>query len=330
MAVTRLGTVSYAAGTQSAPFEITVPDALDAIELRCTGTLTVGTSNATLVEDNVLNTIRRVLISHGGRVVHSIGVNERYGSAGRLLNIMNRLWYGQLPPLNVPAATVGTNAFDYGIRIPFRYSDVLHRNVVPIEARDIGCMRREGERIDLVIDWGVDADVATPGSSGTAVVAMTAEVLAHTRPDLAAVERGVLNRYHRLSTEVVGVGSGASASDQQRLNAAVGLSGGFLVLAVDNGARDGDYINRVKVLLNGTDLVLDSSWDAIVANTRALAGLQVAIPDGYGWVDFDSNRDLGGYLPLGAQAVASSVLDLDHDASAGSPYRVYVLHAFLP
>ncbi len=331
MPAIRLGTVAYVAGAQAAPFEITTPLPMDSIEFKCTGVATVGVAPATLVEDGVLNLIRRIQITKGGSVEQNVGFNERFGAAGKLLQALMRLWYGQTPVENQPAVAIGANAFDFSLVVPLAWSKILHKSVEPRSSLDMGCMRRDGQRVDAVIDFGADADALTPGGGGTAVITnMQVEIIAHVRPELQRVAADHINRYHRLASESVAVGAGALAADQQRLNQAVGMSPGFLVLAVDNDLRDPDYINRLRVLINATDLRFDASWDAIVAQTRELAGLQVAMPAGFGWVDFDSARDVGGYLPLGAKDIASAILELDHDATAGGNLRVYATHAFLP
>jgi len=329
MPAVRQGLLAYAAGG-TVRQEITTPHAVSKIEVRVTGTLTVGVAEAALVEDGVLNIIRTIRVTKASRPVLQFGLGDALLSGGKLLSVWDRFWYQELPTVNQPAVGVATNAFDYSVFLPFRFSENLFRGAQPRDGLDAGCIRRDGERIDVEIDFGVDTDVATPGGGGTAVVAAELEIIYHSMPELAQVPPEYMNKWLRTTTESVGIGTALNPADQQRLNAALGLEPFMMLLAVDNDCRDPDFLNRVRVLLNGTDMVYDQSWDAVVSHSRALAGLQVALPDGYGMVDFDERRDMSGALPMGAGNVASSVLETDHDATAGGNVRLGIVHAFRP
>lgn len=326
---------TYASGGTSAPIDIQNVHALSGIQLDITGTNTVGVAAATLTSAGILALLRRIEFNVGGENRIAIGL-EGALPGGQLLEMVDRMWYGKLPNVTQPAVGVGANAFNATLVIPFAGSKVLHKHLSD-EERKAMSYRRNATKAQLQFFYGADTDQVTPGGGGTAVIAADIRVSMiedRTLDSVPAIDpesgEDPLNHYHNIVTESIPIAATVAAAEQQRLNLARGMSPGILFYAFDNGAASNTLINTLQILLNGNDQRFNASWDGMVDKTREIMGSQIALPAGFAAAWFDDDLDGDGYLPLGAGEVASTIVQTDHDVSAGGVERFGAVHIYLP
>lgn len=328
----------FATGGVSDPLDIANVRPLSGIQLEVDGVLTVGVAAATLSSAGILAVLKKIQMTVGGEPHMQFGL-EGILPGGDFLHVLNYSWFGKLPNVSQPAVAVGANPFHAVLVMPFAGSKILHKHM-PKEARQAMTFRREGRSVQLQFDWGANTDIATPGGGGTATVAATVRIspiedrtlenVPVEAPDDKGNMRPVLNQYHRIFTESIPIATTIASAEQEPLKMARGLTPGILFKSVDNGVVDGDLINLLKIRINGTDIRFDATWQEMIDKSRELSGLQTTFPVGYAWAWFDDDLDSNGYLPLGSRGVAQTLVETDHDASAGGVMRFAALHLYQP
>ena len=320
----KVGDVALVDNGPSPSVRIAVKDAIVDVVLCLTGSLVVS-SALTLIEDDILNLVKRVVFLLGGKPLRTFGDNSRYGSAFRMLSLVhNRLWYGVLPDHSAPATGVATNAFRATVSVPFRLSDLLFRGV-PKVGRNITAMLSGAQELEMVVDWGTTSDIFSAGAATFLDVKI--EVIAVTDPSLNRLPRDA-RMLLREETQNLGVGAGANTAEVLDLNRR-GQEPGMFVSVVDNSLRNDALVNRVQVKGNLSETLLDESWAALRAESRARSGLQVALPTGVAAAWFDEDGDLSGAVNLDdPAAVKSFQAILDRDAGTGT-YKVQAHHVHL-
>lgn len=141
--------------------------------IRFTGTLTVGVAVATILEDSPLGFIRNIeLVLNGSFPLRSIDARAAF--------FFNRYQQKTSPVLTAPSGAIGASNFVAEFSIDLEQLDLL-----PPNDRAFWLDTRRYSSVELVYTFGADADVATPGGGGTAVLsALNIEVMADEVADL--------------------------------------------------------------------------------------------------------------------------------------------------
>jgi hypothetical protein len=325
--------VAYVADGTSAPIDIQNIYALAGIQLDITGLLTVAVAQpAVLTSAGILAVLRQIEFDVGGTNHHRIGLEDLI-PGGQLLEALDRAWYGSLPFVTQPGVNIAANAFNASLVIPFKGSKLLQKNMEP-EERLAMCFRRNGRKCQMRFQFGSQLSVAAPAGGGTAVTTANIRVSMieeRTLDNVAAVDadgKDPLNHYHRLVTESIPIAATVQPAEQQRLNLNRGISPGMLLYALDNDVASETLINTAQLFMNGNDQRYNASWDAMKDQSRSLAGSTIAYPNGFALMWFDDELDGMGMLPLGAAEVGSTIIQTDHDVSAGGNIRFAALHMY--
>lgn len=321
MAQKRVGVIPFRSGAQADPFKIPIRDPITFIDVVLTGVITV-TVATTLVEDNILNLLKRIQLVLGGRVKKTIGDNSPYGSAGRILYYSNPALFGNSPPFVAPGTGVAAHAFKAVLRIPVQMPPLLSRNMNPLAFVKATALHIGSEDLELFVDWGTTADVWSAGTA-TFTTAPSIEVVVGYDPSLGNVPQAFDFHEHTQSLALAS-GAGANADFTDDLSK-VGIVPYAFLLGFDNSVRADAVWNRLDFKINEQIDIIDGSWDFFKSMWQTAPQLQAVTPPvGVGLALFDQEMDGGGFLQINDPAVVSAwKLHLDHDALT-SINRLYV------
>lgn len=255
--------------------------------LRFTGTLTVGVAAATILEDSPLGYLRNIQLVVGGSF--PLRVHD-----ARFVNFWNRLQYGAPNRITAPSGAVGASNFTAEVIVSLEQPDLLaalglKRGFI-LDSRPLGSL-------ELVVTPGVDADVATPGGGGTAVLsALSIQITEMAAQDVA----GVLSRM-----QIARIQQAISATGSQDLPLMPGAGVAYRAFALHFTSGNADPIRATSDDTVLTDLtVIDSRgvryldavpYEQLRAQNKRTYGLET-IPAGFVVADFAQDHTLDDLL----------------------------------
>lgn len=307
MAVRRNRIASFSYGdNKSETFNVITTKKLRRIIFSFIGTLTVagGAADGTLVEDGLLRTVLNVL---------RLAVNGRrpIDIQGQLAYWMRSIVTGSTGVLVEPAVTVGAN--------PCRFAVILDMDSLRTSARAAGRINMDIQDSSfLELQTGAAEGGIVTGGDRTETLAGTLEIIAE-YDDVAFV-----GGHRALSKDRFTI---AGATQDGRIIVPSGqLIGGILVYAVDNGIRDNDIINRIKVQIGEDNIFRDISWEALQDENVESYGLELlagAPPyTGVAYVNLDVDGDMDPSKLLDTRQLVSNSarMTLDVNAPTGSSF----------
>lgn len=319
----RVGIVPFTAGQQAQPLRVAVADPIDELELIYSGVITVPAGGCTWLEDQMLRVLRRIQMTIGGRPFKVIGDNSVFASGGRLLSHFTPLLYASRPLRNLAAATEGSNAFSYSMKIPFTMPPALSKKIRRRD-RQATVLKTGGEDIDLVVDWGTIVDATA--TANVAIASANIEVIAHTDPSLAKLETSLA--LFKENTQQLAILAGANNAEELDLNRA-GMEPYMLLWNIDDSLQDDAAINRLQIKANVTDVLADMSWLATQAVMQDAVGRQIAPDVGVSGILFDEGEDGESFLPAGDVALVRKLAAIvDHDALTAT-FRLIAHHYYI-
>jgi len=319
----RAGEIDFVSGGRALTLKVPVKSTLGALHFLLTGDLVETAGGGTLLEDSVYRLIKRLEVSVGGLKIKTLGDGAAYSGAGVQAYYYNQILWNTLPELSEPAVTVGTNAFRAAFSVPFEMPPALanqypQQNVqsggktFSINARKLTMLSPTGKDIEIDVDWGVVGDVISGGTNSLDSVKL--EVIAEIYPELDGIQMPLL--LHE-TTKQADFTAGANTREETQLDR-FGIVPFINMITWDNGVKDDAVMNRAQYVINGVNYKIDSSWNALKADTKRAAGLQAAaLPTGVAMAIFDSEEDGSGALILDASDVKRFSLFSDHDALTG-------------
>ncbi len=273
---------------------------LKAIVLSFLGTLTVsgGTTDGTLVQDGLLNTVLNVLrLNINGR--RPVDVN------GVLPYWYRAILSGSTGTLVEPAVTAGANAC--------RFNVILDMDQLRTAIRAAG-------RINMDLQDQAFLEIQTGDAEGGIVTGGDrTEVLTGDLEIIALYDDVNFRGGHRMLSKDRFVISGAT-QDGRIIIPSGQMLAGILLLAVDNGVRDDDIVNRVKVQVGEDDIRRDVSWDALQDQNVEDYGLELvsgAPPyAGVAYVNLDPDGDMNPNKILDTRRLVSNSARVTLDVNA--------------
>lgn len=323
MAQKRVGVIPFRSGQQADPFKIPIHDPITYIDLILTGVITV-TGAITLVENDIMNLLRRIQLVLGGRVKKTIGDNSIYGAGGRILYYSNQALFGNLPPYTAPGTGVAAHPFTLVVRIPVQMPFLLSKNIDPLAFLKSTALHIGSEDLELFVDWGTTADVWSAGTA-TFTTAPSLEIIVGFDPALTNVPQAFDFHEH---TQSLALASGAGAnSDFTDDLSKIGITPYSFLMGINNSLRADGVWNRLDLKINEQLDIIDGSWDYYKSVYQTAAGLQAVTPPvGVALALYDQEMDGGGILQINDPAVVSAwKAHLNHDALT-SINRMYVHH----
>lgn len=255
--------------------------------IRFTGTLTNGVAVATILEDSPLGYLRSVDLILGGSF--PLRVHD-----ARAVQFWNNIQQGAANRRTAPAAAVGASTFVGEITVAMEQADLeralgLKRGFI-LDSRPLGSL-------ELAITPGVDADVATPGGGGTAVLsALSIQITEMAAQDVA----GVLSRM-----QISRIQQAISATGSQDLPLFPGAGVAYRAFLLHFTSANADPLRATSDDTILTDLtVVDSrgvryldavTYEQLRAQNKRTYGLE-AISAGWAIADFAQDHTLDDLL----------------------------------
>jgi len=289
-------------------FNLLATRVLKNVYLTFAGTLTVagGTVDGTLVQDGVLRTLLRSLklLANGSNIIDV---------DGRMLYWFNAVITDSPNVLVEPGVTAGAH--------PVRAAFTVRLEQLASAARHAGRIDADGlDNLDLRIETGNPDGGIVTGGDRAETLAGNMEIVAEYDTDRSAFRGG----YRRISRHTY-TNAGATSDGRINLPSDV-IVPGLLLIAVDNGARSDDIVNRVKVSVGEDDERRDLSWEAIQEENVDDFALELAAGappyTGIGYVNFDRDLDTNPAKILDLRGLKTDAgrVKLDIGAPTGVSY----------
>ncbi len=271
----RIGTRAFA-DRDAHDFDLISTRKLRALILSFAGVLTIagGAADGAVVEDGTLRGIWQQLqaIANGANIVDV---------DGRDLYWLNAVLSGSPGVLVEPGATVGAHNVRANIRIPFdqpasgaRFAGRLNADLM-----DSLLLRYQGGAADPNIIVGGDR-------AETMVGAFEVD---------AEYDDQEHKGGHRKLNTATHTNAGATA-DARLILPSGDIVAGVLLLATDNGVRNDDIVNRVKLQIGEDNIIRDMEWRQIQEENVDDFGLELAagLPPfaGVAYVNLDKDKDM--------------------------------------
>lgn len=221
-----------------------------------TGTLSVvgGAANGTLVQDGLLNTVlKKIEILADGSTIADVD--------GRALYFTRAVMSGSPGKLVEPGVAVGDHAVAFHVEMDF--------DQIASGAKFAGRLDADAlDSLDLRITMGQpDGEIITGGDRVETLVG-TLEIVG----EYDDKEHGGGHRRISLRRQTI-----AGVNQDLRVVVPSGeMISHVLLVAVDNGVRDDDIVNRVKAQIGEDNIIRNTTWDDIQAHNVEQFGLELA------------------------------------------------------
>lgn len=261
---------------------------LSKLRFEFTGALVVGAFAATLLEDGILNLVKRMSFT-------LFGDTTPFVNSGRLQHKINSVINADREFVSQPAVTVGTNLFSLSIDMPFTMNDfVMAEGFKLVTDKFRG---REIKEPTYNVLLGTVDDVATPGGGGTVA-------LSNLAINVYAQDEDVEQRENEIREEII---------DQEGLKIASAADG--LIDLRDNNilrriaiqARDfstgllaDDVIDSIQIVRNQDQVIKSVKWIDAQNEMKKQYGLGddlfSKVGPGFVFVQLDKEGDLSGFI----------------------------------
>lgn len=261
--------------------------------LRLTGTLTVGTANATaVVPFSPLSLIKKVLLTLNGE--HAI---KSY--SGKLSYIQDRLDEAVAPEKVAPGLTVGVQTFSGCLKVNFE---------LPAYPEDRKLISRlhSGLLTGLVLQilFGQESDLVTPDATTTlAISGCQVEIISFEYVDLDAQRVYSIFQETTKRQMVTGADSDLRVKITSQ-NQIVSI----LLNSVNNSLDNDSLVTKVSAVVNGTEFKKVLSWQVLKEQTAKHYGI---VPEtGIVSLVFDKDKDLNNLLRLAGTGIFEIVFEV--------------------
>jgi hypothetical protein len=261
---------------------------LSKLRFELTGALVVATAAATLLEDGILNLVKRLSFT-------LFGDTTPFSNSGRLQHKINSMINADREFLSQPAVTTGTNLFSLSLDMPFTMRDfVMGEGFKLVTDKFRG---REIKEPTYNILLGDVTDVATPGGGGTVA-------LSNLNVNVYAQDEDVEQNENEIREEII---------DQEDLKIASAADG--LIDLRDNnilrriaiqardfstGLLDDTVIDSVQLVRNQDQVIKSINWTDLQNENKKEYGLGddlfSKIGPGFAFLQLDKEGDLSGFV----------------------------------
>lgn len=248
--------------------------------VRFTGTLTNAVAVATILEDSPLGFIRNIELSlNGSFPLKSWDARAQW--------FWNRFQHGAVPTVTAPAAAIGASNF-----VAEFFIDLEEQDLLPPQDRAFWLDTRRYANVELVWTFGADADVATPGGGGTAVLSALNVVIS---ADEVADAGGLLSQMQTSRMQQALTATG----DFDLQLPALGQMYRAILLHYTSGNVDPIRATSDDTILNTVSLIADNAlrhYDAVPYRQVRQENKQTkhleALPAGWAVLDFAKQKHL--------------------------------------
>jgi len=268
------------------------------------GTYTVsgGSADGTIVEDGILNLLKRIEIkANGSDTLKSVSAKALYYKA--------LLEDGSADVLVQPAMTVGTNTFKVQL-----YLDMVLKRTIQDEVALLDSRRLTGFDVFVTTGDGSNGDVVSGGdrtevTAGTITVTMEEVV-------------GMVGEYHANIETLFELDlTGSAASTKREIKLTRGdLYKTLAILVRNNSLRSNALVTNVKLVADGTNTLLDMPWSDLQNGNVRFYGVErvagAAPVTGFAIVEFDRESELVSLIDT--LNLSEFVLEFTHIGPTGT------------
>lgn len=331
----QLNNVPFASGKSSpspVTIDVTSPIVWMVLELVVEIVTVVGTGTVKSIQDGVKRLLRLVQITQGGSPVKTFGQNNTIGSAGVMMEVLQRSWLEGVPSrldAGGVMAAPGTNIADETHTVLIKYiipisvpANRYHREWVNRTA-----LRVSLETWQVQVTWGDATDVLVLAGNATGVITdantyvkvgvLTDESLdpKWPAPNNGSMLRGGMILKTVSDAQTLGT---AAAGNLTRSLPIAGSALAHALACYDNSLLNDDLINNSIYKIDNKEEVYQADWDMgrSVAEFDGDNPLATGLPVGMSMALFDRGYDMRGRVDT---TVAQSwKRHLDHNAATGS------------
>ena len=308
----QLPPLAFIDGQVSKPTTIEVPNPIVMLQvvLRLVITTVKGAGTVKSIQDGVKRLLRTITLTRAGEPQQTWGRNSAQGSAGVMLEVINRNWLGSVPAKVDPdgvMATPGTDIADgehtvqFRLTLPvslpsFRYSKGrVNQTALRIAKETWQVIATFGTALDCVVLTG-DATAVINGSAGKTEIGMAAII----DRSLAGVwpSNGILLKTLPLADDL---SAAANLEGEEFDISRVGdvLAHGLMVN--DAGVGDDDIVKKLTYILNADVEIYRADFDIGqgAAENDGDNASETGLPKGMSFVNFDTPYDLTGRVRTG-------------------------------
>lgn len=329
-------------GQSASPVTIEVPNPIVMIQavLRVVFTTAKLAGAVTSIQDGVKRLLRTITLLRAGEPMQTWGRNSAQGSAGIMLENVNRNWMGSVPAKVDPdgimdaagsAIADGEHTVQFRVMLPvslpsFRYSKTRVNQ---------SALRIADETWQLQATFGTALDLVNLTVDATAVI------------DAAQTEIGIAAVIDRSLSSIWPAGGGNALSGillktlplADNLSAAANLEGeefrisrvgdvlAHAIMVNDDGIGDDDLVNKLTYILNADVEIYRADFDIgqAAAENDGDNASETGLPAGMSFVNFDTPYDLTGRVRTGG--ATGWKYRANHEASTGlAPFVQQVLY----
>jgi len=279
--------------------------------LRLSGTLTIGTANATAVVGySPLSLIKKVLLVLNGED----GIKSFSGKLSYIQNKMDSAVAGEKV---APGLTVGAHSFSGTLKVHFE---------LPGYPEDRKLITRLNSALltglILYVQFGQGSDLVTPDATTTLTISnCKVEVFGLEYPDVDA------QRVYSILKETTKRQPVTALDEDLRLKITTQNQIVLITLnAVDNSVDNDSLVKKVTAVVDGTSFKRVWDWTALKEATKQF--FKIAPETGIACLVFDVNRDLNNVLRLAGTGSFELVFDVG--APTGTAYIDVLVREIIP
>lgn len=261
---------------------------LSKLRFEITGALVVATATATLLEDGILNLVKRISFT-------LFGDTTPFSTSGRLAHKINSMVNADREFISQPAVTVGTNLFSLSLDMRFTMNDfIMSEGFKLVTDKFRG---REIKEPTYNVLLGDVTDVATPGMGGTVA-------LSGLNVNVYALDEDVEQKENEIREELIdqeglAIASAADGLIDLRDN---NILRRIAIMARDNstGLLADDVIDMVQLVRNQDQVIKSVKWTDLQNENKKQYGLGddlfSKIGPGFAFLQLDHEGDLSGFI----------------------------------
>lgn len=259
---------------------------LSKLRFELTGNLVVGTKDATLNEDGILNLVKRVQFT-------LFGDTTPFSADGPTLHRINSVINADREFVSQPVVTVGTNAFALSLDMRFTMEDMILSEGFKLVTDKFRGRDIKEPSYDILL--GDETDVATEGSGGTiALDSLSVNVYAQDE-DVEMKENEI--REELIDLDALDVASAADGLVDLRDN---NILRRIAFLVRDAGSLSDDVVDEIQIIRNSDQTIKRVKWQDAQREMKKQYGMSddlfSKIGTGFLMLQLDKEGDLSGFI----------------------------------
>jgi hypothetical protein len=258
------------------------------------------TVGATLLEDGVLNLVKRILFT-------LFGDTTPFGASGPSLHRINSVINADREFVSQPAVTAGSNAFAVSLDMRFTMEDFILSEGFKLVTDKFRGRDIKEPSYDILL--GDVTDVATPSGGGSAVALSGLSVNVYAQDEDVEQKENEI-REELIDQEDLSVASAADGLIDLRDNNILRRIA-FLVKDSSGGLLSDDVLDEIQIVRNSDQIIKRVKWKDAQYDMKKQYGMSddlfSKIGTGFLMLQLDKEGDLSGFINTALAAGSKSV-----------------------